>query len=605
MSPAPVDMNLIQMMLANAQTKTGVATRSKTAAGWQQLSWAEVSARVKTLSNALVTQGVKPGDRVAVYASTSLQWVITDLAIMGARAICVPIYNSNTADEARYVAQNSGATLVFVDHDKVEANQPGRVTRFRSGLSELPEVKQVVLFECEPQGPKELSLDAFLEQAKTGADEFDARARAIRTDDLSHFLYTSGTTGDPKGVMLSHGNWAFEAMAIRSTDVVKNDESVMLFLPLAHSFAQLCKAGWLSAGCTLVLAESLEKLVANLAETSPTLLPAVPRVFEKIFAGVQNNALNATGVKGRLGRWAFSLFDEYVEAKAAGRTYDTLGWSLAKRLVFTKVRKALDQKLGGKMRLFASGGAPLSKKIGYFFDLLGYQVCEGYGLTETSAAAALSTPQAFKIGTVGRPLPNTEVKIAADGEILMRGPHIMKGYYRNESATAEVLEAGGWFHSGDIGTIDSDGYVQITDRKKDIIVTSGGKNVAPQNLENVLKTFPIISQSMVYGDKRPYLTVLVCVSDEAGRKVLADKGVTAGSYAELSKHPAIREAVQNAIDEVNKNQPSYNSLKKFSLVENDFSQEGGEMTPTLKVKRKHCTQKYWPLLAAMYDERVE
>jgi long-chain acyl-CoA synthetase len=256
------------------------------------------------------------------------------------------------------------------------------------------------------------------------------------------------------------------------------------------------------------------------------------------------------------------------------------------------------------MRLFASGGAPLSKKIAYFFDVLGYNVCEGYGLTETSAASSLSTPTAFKLGTVGRPLLGTECRIASDGEIMMRGPHIMKGYYRNEAATAEVLEPDGWFHSGDIGEIDSDGYLRITDRKKDIIVTAGGKNVAPQNLENTLKTYPLISQSMVYGDKRPYLTVLVCVNEESAKRLLAEKGVTANTYADVIKQPVIREAVQQVIDAVNRDQPPYNSLKKFTLLDHDFSQEGGEMTPTLKVKRKYCTQKYWPLLEAMYGERV-
>ena len=607
MSTEP-QQNLIEMLLANTETKkSAVAARSKSDGLWKNMSWGELTEQVRKISNGLVAWGIKPGDRVAVYASTSLQWVIADLAIMAAQAICIPVYSSNTAEEARYVIQNSGATLLFVDNDVAEAKQPGRLTRTRSKLAQLAEVKQIVLFEGAPEGEREITLSSLIDQGlknAAGNTEFDARAKAIKTDDLSHFLYTSGTTGDPKGVMLTHGNWAFEALALRNLDVLVKDESVMLFLPLAHSFAQLCKAGWLAVGCTLVLAESVDKVVANLAETSPTLLPAVPRVFEKVFAGVQANAVSAKGIKGKLGRWAFSLFDEYAEAKAAGRSYDTLGWKLAKKLVFSKVRVALDVKLGGRMRLFASGGAPLSKKIAYFFDLLGYIVSEGYGLTETSAASSINPPRALRLGTVGKPLPGTEAKIASDGEILLRGPHIMKGYYKNEAATAEVLEADGWFHSGDIGELDADGYLRITDRKKDIIVTAGGKNVAPQNLENTLKTYPVISQSMVYGDKRPYLTVLVCVNEEGGKKLLSDQGVTVSSYADLVKHPAIRQAVQDVIDSVNKDQPPYNSLKKFTLLDHDFSQEGGEMTPTLKVKRKFCTQKYWPLLEAMYDEKV-
>ena len=599
--------NLIEMLLDNTAKATSVAARYKTSAGWQNMSWAELTAKVKTLSSGIVALGVKPGDRVGVFASTSIQFVICDLAIMAARAICVPVYSSNTADEARYVVQNSGATVLFVDSDVTEAKQPGRITRLRSKLEELTELKHVVLFEGTPSGSREMSLDDL--NAKGAAvpsanADFDARAKAIQGDELSHFLYTSGTTGDPKGVMLTHGNWAFEAMVLRNADVLRADETIMLFLPLAHSFAQLVKAGWLSVACTLVLAESVDKVVANLAETSPTLLPAVPRVFEKVFAGVQANALGAPGIKGKLGRWAFRLFDEYCEARDAKRSYDSLGWSLAKKLVFSKVRIALDVKLGGRMRLFASGGAPLSRKIAYFFDLLGYIVCEGYGLTETSAASSINSPKAIKIGTVGHPVAGSEAKIAADGEILLRGPHIMKGYYKNEAATAEVLEPDGWFHSGDIGEIDAEGFLRITDRKKDIIVTAGGKNVAPQNLENILKTFPVVSQSMVYGDKRPYLTVLVCVNEEGGKKLLADRGVNVTTYAELVKHPAITEAVQQVIDTVNRDQPPYNSLKKFTLLDHDFTQEGGEMTPTLKVKRKYCTQKYWPLLEAMYDQKV-
>jgi len=319
---------------------------------------------------------------------------------------------------------------------------------------------------------------------------------------------------------------------------------------------------------------------------------------------VQSNAMGAPGVKGKLGRWAFRLFDEYADAKQAGKTYDSIGWALAKRLVFSKVKAGLTEKLGGRMRLFISGGAPLSKKIAYFFDLLGFEVLEGFGLTETSAASCVNRPGKFKIGTVGQAVPGTEVKIASDGEIMLRGPGVMKGYYANPEATAEVLEQDGWFHTGDIGEIDSDGSVRITDRKKDIIVTAGGKNVAPQNLENVLKTHPIISVAMVHGDKRAYLTVLVCVNEENAKKLLAQKGVPAGSYAEIAARPEIREAVQKVITQVNSEQPPYNTLKKFQLMDHDFTQETGELTPTLKVKRKFCTGKYLALLDAMYDSKT-
>lgn len=602
LATAASETNLIEMLLARVASPRSPAATHKTSTGWVDVSWAEVLEQVKAVSNALVGWGVKPGDRVAIFAATSLRYAVVDLAISAARAVSVPIYASNTADEVRYVLANSGAVLLFVDDDVPDARQPGRLTRARQKLAEAPDCRQLVLFEGEGDGAKEMALAAFLEKGRDVTD-FEARAKAIQSDDLCHFIYTSGTTGDPKGVMLSHGNWAYEAHAIRALGTMVPEDSVMLFLPLAHSFAQVVKAAWVGLGVKLIFAESVEKVVSNLAETKPTILPAVPRVFEKVFAGVQANALGAPGVKGALARWAFRLFDEYVEAKEAGREYDTLGFALAKKLVFSKVRAGLDEKLGGRMRLFISGGAPLPRKIGWFFDLLGFIVCEGYGLTETSAGSFITRPGAMKIGTVGKPFPGVEIKLASDGEILLRGPGIMKGYYRNEAATAEVLEADGWFHTGDIGELDAQGFLRITDRKKDLIKTSGGKYCAPQNLENALKTQPIVSNSMVYGDGRPYLTVLICPNEEVAKKLLAEKGVTVSSYAELAQRPEVKEAVQKAIDAVNASQPPYSTLKKFTLMDHDFTQETGELTPTLKVKRKACAAKYLAQLDAMYDEK--
>lgn len=600
MGPGPDEKNLVELLLSRVRESHTPAAEHKTAKGWEEVSWAWVLDEVKRLSDALVGWGVKPGDRVAILAGTTLQWVVTDLAISAARAITVPIYASNTPDEIRHVLQNSGACLLFVDHDLPDAKQPGRLSRVRQKLAECPECKQVVLFEAAGAlVGREIALGALLEKAPLGAG-FEARVAAVQPSDLCHFLYTSGTTGDPKGVMLTHGNWAYEAKTCAKVGLMLHDDSVMLFLPLAHSFAQVIKACWLGMGFKLVFAESIDTLISNLAEARPSILPAVPRVFEKVFAGVQSNAMGVPGVKGRLGRWAFRLFDEYVEARQAGRAYDSLGWALAKRLVFSKVKAGLSQKLGGRMRLFISGGAPLSKKIAYFFDLLGFEVLEGFGLTETSAASCVNRPGEVKIGTVGPPIPGTEVKIASDGEILLRGPGVMKGYYNNEAATAEVLEKDGWFHTGDIGEIDAAGFVRITDRKKDIIVTAGGKNVAPQNLENTLKTYPIVSTAMVHGDKRPYLTVLICVNEDNAQKLLT---APAETYAALAARPEIRAAVQKVISQVNSEQPPYNTLKKFHLMDHEFTQETGELTPTLKVKRKLCTGRYLGLLDAMYDAK--
>ncbi len=597
--------NLVDLLIERAKESSKVSVTHKQDGRWQDVSWGQVLDEVKILSEGLVAQGVKPGDRVAIFAGTDLQWVVCDLAISAAQAITVPIYASNTPEECRYILNNSESTLLFVDHDEVDAKQPGRLSRIRQRIGECPSVKTVVAFKGAVAGEREMTLADLTakgkEQAQARPEGFEERVRAVTADDPCCFIYTSGTTGDPKGVILTHGNWTYQAHTTREIGLMDPHDSVMLFLPLAHSFAQVVKAAWLGMGFRLIFAESVEKLLPNLVETRPSVLPAVPRVFEKVYNNVVANGSAAPGMKGKLFRWAFRLFDEYTEAKMHGREYSSLGFSLAQALVFKKVRATLDEKLGGNMRLFVSGGAPLSPKIAYFFDLLGFKVLEGYGLTETSAPCNANRPDRIKIGTVGPALPGTEVKIAQDGEILVRGPCIMKGYYKNPTATAEALEPDGWFHTGDIGEIDADGCLRITDRKKDIIVTAGGKNVAPQNIENTLKTFPLVSQAMVYGDQRPYLVVLITVSEEPARKLLADMGVQAGAYAELGKRPEIRAAVQEIIQKVNADQPPYSTLKKFEIMEQDFTQESGELTPTLKVKRKFCGQKYSAIIEKLYE----
>jgi len=602
----PDARNLVELLLQRAQSPTKVAASWKTGGRWEDVTWGRILEDVQALSAGLIAQGVKPGDRVAIFADTSLQWLVCDLAVSAAQAVTVPIYASNTPDEVRYILNHSEASFVFVDHDEQTSKQAGRATRLRRKLAECPGVRKVVLFEGAASGDAELSLSQLMEQGRAAhaarPESFGERARAMGPEDTCCIIYTSGTTGDPKGVLLTHGNWAYEAQGVAGIGVMSPGDVVMMFLPLAHSFGQVVKAGWLAMGFRMVLAESAEKLLGNLVETRPTILPAVPRVYEKVYNGVVANGSATPGVKGRLFRWAFALFDEYVDAKLQGREPAHVGLALARKLVFSKVRASLDAKLGGNMRLFISGSAPLSPKIAYFFDLLGYKVLEGYGLTETSAASCVNRPERIKIGTVGPPLAGTQVKLAPDGEILLHGPGVMKGYYKNPEATAEVLGADGWFHTGDIGEVDADGYVTITDRKKDIIVTSGGKNISPQNLENTLKTFPLISQAVVHGDKRKYLVALLTVAEEPARKLLADKGVNAGSYAELCRHPVLRASVQEILDKVNAELPSYSTLKRFALMDADFSQETGELTPSLKVKRKHVSQKFKAVLDGLYDK---
>jgi len=605
MAPATAQQNLVSLLVARAARANVVGATGFEGGAWKDFTWGAILAEVRRLSAALVGHGVKPGDRVAVFAATSLRWCVVDLAVSAARAITIPIYASNTPEEVQYILEHSGASLLFVDDDVPDGRQPGRLSRVRACIARAPAVKGLVLFEGAP-GPNEMAYRDFIAKGdaveKADPKAFETRVAAIKMADPCLFIYTSGTTGNPKGVQLTHGNWAYEASASAQIGLMVPDDSVMLFLPLAHSFAQVVKAAWLSMGFKMVFSRGTDKLMADLVETSPSVLPSVPRIFEKVYEGVVSNGSAAPGMKGRLFRWAMRHFDAYVNARLQGREYSSLGFVLAQRLVFSKVRSTLDGKLGGKMRLFVSGGAPLSRKIAYFFDLLGFVVLEGYGLTETSAAATINRHGKVKIGTVGPPIPGCEVKIAHDGEILIRGPNVMLGYYRNPEATQEAIAPEGWFRSGDIGEIDADGSVRITDRKKDIIVTAGGKNVAPQNIENSLKTRPIISQVMVYGDKRKYLSALITINEDAAKRVLVAAGAPAAqSYADLAKRPEIVKAVQATIDEFNEHEPPYNQLKRFALMDHDFSQETGELTPTLKVKRKACTVKYQAILDGLYD----
>jgi long-chain acyl-CoA synthetase len=360
-------------------------------------------------------------------------------------------------------------------------------------------------------------------------------------------------------------------------------------------------AAWLGVGTVMAFAESVERAVDNAAEIKATVLPAVPRVFEKAFSKVVADGSSARGLKGRLFQWAMRQFDVYVAAKIAGREITSIQWSLAKRLVFAKIEERLKARFGGRMRLFVSGGAPLSKKIAYFFDACGLLIVEGYGLTETCAGTFVNRPTNVRIGTVGPAIKFIEAKIAEDGEILVRGPQVMKGYYNLPKETAEVLEPDGWFHTGDIGELDPDGALRITDRKKDLIKTSGGKYIAPQELESALKTEPLISQVVIHGDRRKYVSALITLSEENARKWAEEHRVPAESFAELTRRPEIRARLQAAIDALNASQPSYATVKRFAILDHEWSQETGEITPSLKVKRKFVTSKFLSVLDGLYE----
>jgi long-chain acyl-CoA synthetase len=596
-SAAAPARNLVTLFEAQAKARGGAAAvKHKRDGAWRDVSWTEMARRARDVADGLAALGAKPGDRVAILGETQLEWILADLGILGAGAITVTIYQSNQAAECQYILADSGARWIFCDTE-------AQVAKIRQIRAKLPQLEGVIRATGAAADGFERTL-ADLERAgaewrKAHPTGHEQRLAAIGREHPATFIYTSGTTGNPKGVVLTHGNWVYEAEAVAEIKIINPDDVILLFLPMAHSFAKVIEAAWFSTGATAAFVESLEKIMDNASEVRPTVMPAVPRIFEKAYNTVVSKGLSTPGLKGKLFAVAMESFEKYALAKEQGKAYSSLGLLVGRKLVFPKLTAALNERFGGRMRLFVSGGAPLAPKIAHFFDVLGFVILEGYGLSETSAGTFVNRPGKNRIGTVGPPVPGTEVRIAEDGEILVKGPGVMKEYYNNAAATAEVLR-GGWLYTGDIGLVDEAGHLKITDRKKDIIVTAGGKNVAPQNLENDLKTDPMISQVMVHGDKRKFLSAIVTLNDEYARKWASESGVPAG--AALHQDPKVVARVQEAIDALNARQASYATIKRFAIVPNDFTQATGELTPTLKVKRKVVTQKYQALLDSFYKE---
>ena len=593
--------SLVEVFEAMAARLGGrTATKQKRDGRWVDTSWADMARRARDISDGLASLGIGKGDRVAILGESTTEWILADLGVMGATAVTVPIYQSNKAHDCQYILADSGASYVFCDGEVQAA-------KVREVRQELPELRGIIRFAGEARDGFERTL-ADLELAGAAWRASNPGAHAARLASLSpsepaSFLYTSGTTGNPKGVVLTHANWVYEADVVSEIELIGPDDLVLLFLPMAHSFAKVIEAVWFRCGATAAFVESIEKIVDNAGEVRPTVMPAVPRIFEKAYNAVVSKGLATKGIKGMLFKWSMESLDAYVDGLERGRpgpgVAGAVGLAVAKRLVFPKLGAALMQRFGGRMRLFVSGGAPLSSKVAWFFHMVGFEILEGYGLTETSAGTFVNRPGKAKIGTVGPPVPGTEVRIAEDGEILVRGGGVMKEYYRNPAATAEVLRDG-WFYTGDIGVVDRDGCLRITDRKKDIIVTAGGKNVAPQNLENELKTDPLVSQVMVHGDKRKFLSALVTLNEENVRAWARENGVSA--EGRLHENVKVRERIQRSINALNAKQASYSTIKKFTILPGDLTQEAGELTPTLKVKRKYCTQKYKAVLDALYEE---
>jgi long-chain acyl-CoA synthetase len=524
--------------------------------GWREVSWRAAAERVDALANGLLARGIRRGDALAVIARTRLEWVLLDWAAMRIGAIVVGIYPTSTAKECAYVLGHSESVLAFAEDDAQRA-------KLASVQEDTPALREIVHFDQLPSLEGEGRA-----YAAEHPEALDAAEREIQEDDLGTLIYTSGTTGPPKACMLTHKNLVTAAIRVQS-NINGDRDVILLFLPLAHTFGRLAHQAAAYHGATLAFCAEATRVGEAMAVVHPTVLPAVPRIYEKIHAGVLDQIERAGGAKRALGYWALEVGARASRLRRADRPVPLLlrlEELVADRLVFAKVR----QKLGGRLRVGVSGAAPLGLDVLEFFHSLGLLVIEGYGLTETASSLSVNDPEDFRFGTVGRAVEGTEVRLDEDGEILVRSETVFVGYYKDPEATAAAFTDDGFFRTGDVGELDEDGFLKITDRKKDLIITAGGKNIAPQNLENALKASRFVSQALVVGDRRPYVTALV---------TLDPAEVNASG-----RDP--RELVQEVVDTVNRDRVRVEQIKRFAILPRDFTQEDGEVTPTLKLRRK-------------------
>jgi len=551
-------------------------------------TWADLEARANQLAHVLVDLGVNAGQKVVWCGQNSVGVVEMINAGRKVGAVSVPLNYRLSDEEAAYVVDHCDAEVVCVD-----AEFAPMFERIRDAI---PTVREILVFDgVVPAGM--LDCDRLVGAAPTDPPPAPEVAAGVG----STMIYTSGTTGPPKGVVILHSNVAFDVTATRSVCSFPKGDIMLLFLPLAHVLGRFEHFLSFDAMAVTAFARGVQTVAEDLPAVRPHIMVSVPRLYEKFYGAVLAKVHEEGGLKKRIFLWALSVGREVSIRKQ--RNEPVTGWlsvkfSLADRLVFGKIRG----RLGGRLRFFVSGGAPLAREIAEFFHAMGILILEGYGLTETPSVVSAQSMDQFKFGTVGKPLPGTEVRIASDGEILIRGPHVFKEYYRNPEATREAIDPEGWFHSGDIGTLDADGFLRITDRKKDIIVTSGGKNVAPQNVENVLKNDKFVSQAFVYGDRRKYLTALITLSGEDIVKWAEQNDIPERDLVLLARNPRVEAMMRSRVDEINRQLATFEQVKKFVLLGADFTQETGELTPTLKVKRKVVIRKYGNLLDALYEK---
>jgi long-chain acyl-CoA synthetase len=566
------------------------AIRFKDGGEWVSRSFVQVEETVRPLALGLIGLGVEKGDKVSILANTRPEWTYFDFAALSIGAVVVPIYQTNSPQECQYVLENSDAKVVVVEDDE-------QLEKIRAVRGQLPMLEQVVRMTGSSD-----DATAMEELAASGAgradEEWERRWRAVAPEDICTFIYTSGTTGPPKGCVITHGNYRAMLDMVKENSVIEGEDVTYLYLPLAHSFALLIQLGSFDLGATLAYWERDPlKIMPNLAEVKPTYFPSVPRIFEKIYTAATSGMEKEGGLKKAIFDWSIRVGAKVREMERAGREPGFLlrkQYEFADRKVLSKIRDLF----GGKLRLAVSGAAPINPDILRFFDAAGVLVLEGWGMTETSTAATISTPDEFKIGTIGKPFPGCEVRIAEDGEILVKGPNVFQGYYKNEEATRETI-VDGWLHTGDLGSVDEDGFIRITGRKKDIIITAGGKNVTPANIEAEIKQHPLVSQCVVVGDRRPYLVALVTLDPEEAVAYAREHGLPEDPER-LATDPDVRAAIEGHLAKVNEKFARVEQVKKIAILPQDLSQESGELTPTLKVKRAVVADKHESEIERLY-----
>ena len=570
----------------------------KVAGAYKPISHSEVAERVRHSARGLTSLGVRRGDRVGILSENRPEWAIADFACLTAGLTDVPIYPTLPADQIAYVLKDSGAVAIFVSN-KIQAE------KIREIRAQLPALKTVIGFDEIPglvnMSMADLQKRGAEGETSTSIATYKEDALLVKPDDVATIIYTSGTTGEPKGVMLTHDNIYSNVAASRKAIPFEGRDTGLSFLPLSHIFERMAGHYMMFAtGTSIAYAESIDTVAANMGEVRPTLVLSVPRLYEKMYARILETALTGGFLKKKIFFWARGVAERWANEKLSGREPGGLlamQYAIAQKLVFSKLKA----RTGGRLRYFVSGGAPLSPDINKFFYAAGLEILEGYGLTETSPVIAVNTPENFRIGTVGKPIDGVEVKIASDGEILTRGPHVMKGYYNKPEATREAIEPDGWFHTGDIGEI-RDGFLAITDRKKDIIVTAGGKNIAPQPLENKVKTNKYVAQAVMLGDKRKFPSMLVVPNFDQLERWATKRSIIWTDRAQLLRMPTIQAKMEQEVNKELAGAAHFEIPKKIGLIEHDFSIEKGELTPTQKVKRRAIDKNYKKLIDSLYDE---